>query len=97
MKLEVKDNCPLDNFEPCRQFDCAWFMKVSGQQPQHRRANRRMGDAAMAWLPILMIENAKQGRQTGAAVESFSNEMVSANAREPTGTACRKTIIDGAT
>ena len=33
MQLQVKDNCPLDNFNPCRQFDCAWFMKVQGNNP----------------------------------------------------------------
>ncbi len=33
----------------------------------------------MAWLPMLMIENSQQQRQTGAAVESFRNEMVKAN------------------
>ena len=32
----------------------------------------------MAWLPVLLIENAQQSRQTGA-VESFRNEMVEAN------------------
>jgi hypothetical protein len=37
----------------------------------------------MAWLPILMIENSQQQRQTGAAVESFRNEMVRSN--EQTG------------
>ena len=33
----------------------------------------------MNWLPILMIENSQQQRQTGAAVESFRNEMVKSN------------------
>jgi len=33
----------------------------------------------MAWLPMLLIENAQQSRATGAAVESFRNEMVEAN------------------
>jgi hypothetical protein len=33
----------------------------------------------MAWLPILMIENSQQQRSTGAAVESFRNEMVKSN------------------
>ena len=33
----------------------------------------------MAWLPHLLIENSGQQRQTGAAVESFRNEMVKAN------------------
>ena len=31
------------------------------------------------WLPILLIDNSQQQRQTGAAVESFRNEMVRAN------------------
>ena len=35
----------------------------------------------MSWLPVLMIENAQQSRQTGAAVESFRNEMVNANSQ----------------
>ena len=34
---------------------------------------------AMAWMPVLLIENAQMSRQTGAAVESFRNEMVKAN------------------
>ena len=34
---------------------------------------------AVVWLPILTIENSQQQRQTGAAVESFRNEMVKAN------------------
>jgi hypothetical protein len=33
----------------------------------------------MAWMPMLMIENSQQQRQTGAAVESFRNEMVKTN------------------
>jgi hypothetical protein len=53
MKIEAKSNCPLDNFNPCRQLDCAWFMKVQ--------------------------ENSQRQYQTGAAVESFRNEMVKAN------------------
>ena len=34
MKLEVKDNCPLDNFKPCRKFECAWFIQIRGKNPQ---------------------------------------------------------------
>lgn len=34
---------------------------------------------AIAWMPMLLIENSGQQRQTGAAVESFRNEMVKAN------------------
>jgi len=34
---------------------------------------------AQAWMPILMIDNSQKQRQTGAAVESFRNEMVKTN------------------
>lgn len=78
MKLEPKTNCPLDNFNPCRQLDCAWFMKVRGNNPNTGQEVDEYG-CSMAWLPILMIENSQQQRQTGAAVESFRNEMVKAN------------------
>lgn len=78
MKIEPKTNCPLDNFNPCRQLECAWFMKVTGKNPQTNADVDEWG-CSMAWLPILMIENSQQQRQTGAAVESFRNEMVKAN------------------
>lgn len=78
MKIESKANCPLNNFNPCRQLDCAWFMKIRGKDPQTESEIEEWG-CAMAWLPILTIENSQQQRQTGAAVESFRNEMVKNN------------------
>ena len=33
----------------------------------------------MAWIPVMLVENSQQQRQTGAAVESFRNEMVRTN------------------
>ena len=78
MKLEVKQNCPLNDFNPCKQFDCVWFMKIAGTNPNDGQPTEEWG-CAMAWLPVLLIENAQQSRQTGAAVESFRNEMVEVN------------------
>lgn len=78
MKLEVKQNCPMDRFNPCRQFDCAWFMKIAGTNPNNGEPTEEWG-CAVAWLPVLLIENAQQSRSTGAAVESFRNEMVEQN------------------
>lgn len=78
MKIESKLNCPLDNFNPCRQLECAWFMKIAGTNPNTGESVDEWG-CSMAWLPILMIENSQQQRQTGAAVESFRNEMVKSN------------------
>jgi len=78
LKLEVKDNCPLNNFEPCKKFDCAWFMQLRGQDPNSGEEIDDWG-CVVAWLPKLLLENALMSRQTGAAVESFRNEMVEAN------------------
>ncbi|MDB9996593.1 hypothetical protein OAE49_06210 [Gammaproteobacteria bacterium] len=78
MKLEVKDNCPLNGFEPCKKFDCAWFIQLRGTDPNTGEEVDDWG-CSMAFMPILLIENAQQSRQTGAAVESFRNEMVKAN------------------
>jgi hypothetical protein len=78
MKIEPKNNCPLDNFNPCRQLDCAWFLKIAGKNPNTGEDIDDWG-CSMSWLPILMIENSQQQRSTGAAVESFRNEMVKAN------------------
>ena len=75
MKLEVKDNCPINNFEPCKKLECAWFIQMRGTNPQTGEAVEEWG-CSVALLPMLMIENAKESSQTGAAVESFRNVMV---------------------
>lgn len=36
-------------------------------------------NCTMKWMPMLLIENSQQQRHTGAAVESFRNEMVKNN------------------
>lgn len=75
MGLKVKDNCPLNNFEPCKQLDCAWFVQMRGTDPN---SGKEVDEYAcgIAWLPMLLIENAAQARASGAAIESFRNEMV---------------------
>lgn len=78
MKIETKTNCPLHSFEPCKQLECAWFLQVRGNNPNTGDSVDEWG-CAIAWLPVLLIENSKQQRQTGAAVESFRNEMVKSN------------------
>ena len=78
MKIESKNQCPLNSFEPCKQLDCAWFLKIRGTNPNTGEDVDEWG-CSMSWLPILLIENAQMSRHTGAAVESFRNEMVKAN------------------
>ena len=78
MKMEAKNQCPLNNFDPCKQLDCAWFLQIRGTNPNTGEPIDEWG-CAMSWMPILLIENAQMSRQTGAAVESFRNEMVKTN------------------
>lgn len=78
MKFEAKSNCPLNSFNPCKQLECAWFIQIRGKNPNTGEDVDEWG-CAQAWLPVLMIENSQQQRSTGAAVESFRNEMVKAN------------------
>ena len=78
MKLEVKDNCPLNNFNPCKKFDCGWFIQIRGTNPQTGEEQDEFG-CAIAMMPLLLIENSQQTRQAGASIESFRNEMVKSN------------------
>lgn len=57
---------------------CRFWVTVHGKHPQSGET-LTSGDCAMAWQPVLMIENSKVNRETGAAIESFRNEMVNAN------------------
>ncbi len=57
---------------------CRFWVTVQGMNPQTGETMNHK-DCAMAWMPVLMIENSKVNRETGAAVESFRNEMVKNN------------------
>jgi len=69
--------CPLTG-DDCYEHKCDWYIQVMGNNPQTGEAMNKWG-CSIAFLPILMIENSQQQRQTGAAVESFRNEMVKSN------------------
>lgn len=74
MQLENGDFCPLVQGK-CKKLECVWFTRIAGQDPNTGKQVDEYG-CAVAWLPTLLIENAQQSRQTGAAVESFRNETV---------------------
>ena len=78
MKIEVKNNCPLNNFESCKMFECAWFVQMRGTDP-NSGSEVDEHSCAVSWLPMLLVENALHTRHTSSAVESFRNEMVKAN------------------
>lgn len=77
MKIKQENFCPLIK-EECIGLRCGWFTQVRGNNPNTGEDIDEWG-CAIAWLPIMLIENAQQQRQTGAAVESFRNEMIKDN------------------
>jgi hypothetical protein len=77
MKLEQGKYCPLIK-KDCIGLQCSWFTQIRGTNPNTGEPVDEWG-CAITWLPILMIENSQQQRQTGAAVESFRNEVVKSN------------------
>lgn len=71
--------CPLFKAaqeEVCHK--CGFYTHVRGRHPQTGEELDHWA-CAIEWLPTLLLESAKETRQTGAAVESFRNEMVKAN------------------
>jgi len=77
MEIKPGNYCPLLK-KDCIGLQCAWFTQVRGHNPNTGKEVDEWS-CAIAWLPILLIENSQQQRSTGAAVESFRNEMVKAN------------------
>jgi hypothetical protein len=77
MQIKPATFCPLIKDE-CKELGCSWFTQLRGTNPQTGKEVDEWG-CAVTWLPMLMIENSQMQRQTGAAVESFRNEMVKAN------------------
>ena len=82
MDIKTVLTCPLGS--QCEEVKdgaihrCAWYTTLAGTNPNTGDKVDEKG-CAMAWLPMLMIENSMQQRSTSAAVESFRNEMTSAN------------------
>ncbi len=59
-------------------YVCPWFVEVRGKDPQ---TGDEINDwkCAIAWTPIMIIENSNQQRSTASAVESFRNEVINKN------------------
>jgi hypothetical protein len=60
------------------KHDCDWYIQVMGLNPQTGAEMNQWG-CSIAFMPMLLIEGSQQTRQTGAAIESFRNEMVKSN------------------
>jgi len=72
--------CPLLKSE-CIEHQCNFYIQLLGSHPQTGVPVSEF-DCAIKWLPILLIEGAKETRQAAGAIESFRNEVVAANSRQ---------------
>ena len=72
----MSDFCPLIQ-KKCKEHGCKFFIQVIGKNPQTGQDVNEW-NCAITWLPVLLIDGSQQTRQTGAAIESFRNEMVNA-------------------
>jgi hypothetical protein len=73
--------CPATGFtKSCHSIvakcTCPKFVAVKGKNAAGEIVD--LEGCVDAFLPMLLIENAQMSRQTGAAVESFRNEVVKA-------------------
>lgn len=57
---------------------CKFWVHIVGKHPQSG-ADQDLWDCSFSWMPVLLIDNTQKQRETGAAVESFRNEMIKAN------------------
>ena len=97
MKIEPGTFCPLIKAE-CIQFKCTFWIQLRGMHPQTGQEVDEW-NCAISWLPILLIENAKEVKQGAAATENFRNVMLELNKGTPPEViedrAMRRAIRDG--
>lgn len=76
-QLKQGNFCPLIR-KNCIQFKCSWYTRMRGLNPNTGQEVDEWS-CAVTWMPYMSAEIAQKENQTGAAVESFRNEVVKAN------------------
>ena len=76
-KMKPGDFCPLIK-KDCMGIKCSWYTQMRGTNPNTGEPVDEWG-CAVTWMPIMAVEIAQKSNQTGAAVESFRNEVVKGN------------------
>jgi hypothetical protein len=68
--------CPLHKKDVSKVcHTCPFYTQIRGIDPNTGNPVDNW-QCAIAWLPMLLIENSQQSRQAGAAVESMRNAIV---------------------
>lgn len=73
MFSKEKADCPFWR-GPCKEHACRLYTQVLGVNPNTGEQINKSG-CAFEFLPMLMIENSQQQRQTGASVDGLRNEV----------------------
>ena len=76
-QIKPGNYCPLIK-KDCIGLKCAWYAQIRGTNSNTGQTVDEWG-CAVTWMPVLAVEVAQKSNQTGAAVESFRNEVVRAN------------------
>lgn len=71
--------CPFLK-KDCVGHQCKMYVHLTGTNPQTGLPVDEF-DCSFSWLPVLLIEGAKETRQAAAAVESMRNRIVEASQR----------------
>lgn len=69
----MKQKCPIVK-EECWEHGCTLYTHLIGNNPQTGVQEDKWG-CAIAWLPVLLIENAGQLRKTGASMDKVATEV----------------------
>lgn len=79
--------CPLVKGN-CKEHRCLWFIQLRGTD---KNTGKEIDDygCAVAWLPLLLVENANETRHAAASVDSLRNATVKGE------DATRRTILTG--
>ncbi len=80
--MKIIGDCPLGN--KCEEIKdgelhkCNWLVHIAGKDPQ---SHKQMDESrcAMAWVPILLVENARTNRGQTQAIEMLRNIVSEGN------------------
>lgn len=70
--------CPLINGE-CIEHQCTFFTHLMGKNPQPPGNDIDQWACAIAWLPILLVENAAMIRNVAASTDKVASEVSKAH------------------
>ncbi len=74
--MDVVLTCPLgsecEEIRDNKSYRCRWFVEMKGNDASGEEHNR--WDCAIAWQPILQVEQSQSSREVSSAIISLRNE-----------------------